>query len=355
MHKSWDNTLFCYIWIFNVERGICAFIRTPLNQGILVDCGSSSDFSPINFIKSNIVPKLDRYLDNKLAQVVISHPHIDHFSDIDDHFSNTNKSILYPSLLTCPHDKDTSESLNWKRVQNLKGSESLIKQYKSNYEKRSLPLQTILFKSNRTVPNLEYGIFYLSPPVCEAIHPKDDLQYVNSTSILLFLRYGDHTILFPGDMTPEGMKCILNETNGLEKRYTVFDSSFSEDSNWHRETSNQPSLKKLLSEYSLTVLVAPHHGLESGYSQDLYDAMADKKPGIVVISEKRYLNAQDGLICQKYQTKDGASGLKVNIEGKEETKYSLSTKGGHHTLMVSPGTGQPKIYMEKDPFKLLEK
>ena len=110
--KRWNETLFCYIWIFNVGRGLSAFIRTPLNQGILIDCGCSDDFSPLDFLGKHIIPKLERYKEREIAQLLISHPHIDHLLEID----NSAFEGLNPYLLTCPHDKSTDESLNWKRV-----------------------------------------------------------------------------------------------------------------------------------------------------------------------------------------------------------------------------------------------
>jgi hypothetical protein len=39
---SWVNSGCTFVWIFSVGRGICAFIRTGLNQGFFVDAVSSS-------------------------------------------------------------------------------------------------------------------------------------------------------------------------------------------------------------------------------------------------------------------------------------------------------------------------
>jgi hypothetical protein len=351
--QNWYKTLFCYIWVFNVGRGLCAFIRTPLNQGILVDCGSSDDFSPLIFIRKNIIPKLDKYKGNKLAQVIISHPHSDHFSDINNLFFEG--SDLGPTLLTCPHDKSEDEAINWDRVENPESSSTLVEKYRESYKQRALPLQTILFESNRTVPNLEYGIFYLRPPICEKVHEEDNLKYTNSTSILLYLRYGFQNILFTGDMTPEVMKNILEEKEGVEKRYTIFEREQSENSDWHCKTSTQPSLTYLLKSHGLTVLVAPHHGLKSGFPADLYTTLKNNKPNLVVISEKRHFRPQDGDIESIYQSKDGASGMDVEIEGIKGNKYSLSTKSGHHILLVFTGSGNCRVYAEKDPLRLLEK
>ena len=47
---------------------------------------------------------------------------------------------------------------------------------------------------------------------------------------------------------------------------------------------------------------------------------------------------------------------KVYIDGKEENRYSVSTRDGHHMLILFQGTGgYPEVYLEKDPDVLLKK
>lgn len=361
---DWSVSLSTHIWIFNVGRGNAAFVRSALNQGFIVDMGIGEGFDPASFVEQIFVPKLDPYKENKIAQVILSHPHSDHISQCEKLkvAGAKDKSKLYPTLLTCPNDKEpkdgseSKEKVNWRRIKNPEGTEELLKTYRELYSGRLLPLQTILFDSKRTVPNLEYGFFYIRPPDCENIHDKDDQEYGNSISIMFYFRQGQQTILFPADMTPEGMKHVLEEKEGTEKRYTVFNREFTaQHPNWHDRTNDQPSLKSLLRRYGLSILVAPHHGLESGFSPDLYNAMKDGKPNLVLVSERRHKRKTDGSIHPRYQSPDGASGLTVEIEGKREERRSLSTISGHHILIVFEGTGPPKVYAEKSPRKLLEK
>ena len=49
-HKSQD----AFIWIFNVGRGSAAFVRTPLNQGMIFDISCSKEFSTSDFILGNL-------------------------------------------------------------------------------------------------------------------------------------------------------------------------------------------------------------------------------------------------------------------------------------------------------------
>ena len=359
---AWHTSQCTHVWIFSVGRGNAAFVRTGLNQGFVIDMGKNGDFDPAAFIEKEFLPKLTKYpaVNGKpIAQALLSHPHSDHISQCE---WLAEGKPLNSNLLTCPHHKDYSdgtasdEKLNWDRIVNPQGSDELVKTYQGLYVKRNLPLQTIQYESSKTIPNHEYGIFYLRPPVCETLHESDDNKYGNATSVMLFLRHGNHTILFPGDMTPEGMKQLLDEKHGTEKRYTCFDLIKSRQKpRWHLETSDQPSLKSLLKDLGLTVLVAPHHGLESCYSQDLYDAMKGGKPELVVISERRHTNDNDGAVDGRYQREGGASGLNVEIEGMKEQRISLSTISGHHILMIFSGAGTPKVFADRKVENLIAK
>ncbi len=354
----WKSGLNTYIWVFNVGRGLSVFIRTALNQGIMYDLGSSDSFSPSGFVSENILPYLDSYKNNLLAQMILSHPHIDHISEIDK-IAGT-KLKLYATLHTCPHDKEGNpdEKLDWKRVNNPGGNESKIDVYKSLYtgDKRKLPLQTIEHTSSHYIPNLEYGIYYLRPPNVANIFDKNDQDYTNGVSILLYFRHGDHSILIPGDIPPKILELLINEEVGNEKRYTIFQNSARiKHPNWHCETCDQPTLKSCLNERGLSILLAPHHGLESGYSDCLYKNIKDNKPSLVVISEKRHLRENDGKVDNRYQSVSGAKGLHVDTEGKSEIKYSVTTRNGHHVLIILQGTGSPRVFAEQDPLKLLLK
>lgn len=351
---GWQDSFATSIWIFAVDRGNAAFVRTGLNQGFIIDMNSAS-FDPSGFIAQTFLPKLTPYKGNRLAQAVLSHPHGDHIMQCRE---LENGKPLYPTLLTCPHGKDSSpdEKLNWRRINNQARHTEAVETYKRLYTPRSLPLQTIQFDSARSIPNLEYGIFYIRPPECEKLHPTDDNAYGNSTSMMFYLRQEANSILFPGDMTPEGMAHILRGASGVEKRYTMFDRGWMESHpDWHLKTCNQSSLQDLLGNRGLTVLVAPHHGLESCYSEDLYGVIKGGKPRLVVISERRYTGENEGQIHPNYQSEKGASGLTVQIEGRQEQRRSVSTKDGHHILIVFGSSGGPKVYAEKDIDELTKK
>jgi beta-lactamase superfamily II metal-dependent hydrolase len=352
---SWQDSFDTHIWIFGIGRGMAAFVRTGLNHGFIIDMGCSDEFQPAEFIRENFSTKLSKYKDFRIAQAVLSHPHRDHIQQCDQ---LGNGKHLHAKLLSCPNDKQTGEEFDWDRIgeDDREGSAELVQTYRDLFAKRTPGLQTIQYETNRQLGSeLEYGLYYVRPPVCDSFHPDDDNEYGNATSIMFYLRYGINTILFTGDMTPEGMRRVLDDGKGVEKRFTIFKSSFLRDHpNWFEKTSDQPGIRTLLEEYGLSVLVAPHHGLESCYSKDLYDAIEGGKPQLVVISEKRHTRPQDGKLHARYQREDGATGLNVFVDGTRQKRYSVSTANGHHVLIVFNGTGVPKVYLDKDPKELLD-
>lgn len=216
---------------------------------------------------------------------------------------------------------------------------------------RKLPLQTISAK-DVSVPNVEYGIYYVRPPVCNTLYEKDDQKYSNSISLAYYLRHGNQNILMPGDITPEAFEKVLNCDDDVERRYTNFNSNKdSEDSKIN--TGTQSKFKDLLTKYGLSILVCPHHGLESGYCAKLYNYIAGGKPYLNVISEKRHIGQNEGTIHPNYQSSNGAKGLEVDVKGKKEKRYSVTTRDGH-ILVVFKGTDiVPHVYIRDNPKDLL--
>lgn len=167
---TWKDSLSTHIWIFNVGRGNSTFIRTGLNQGFFIDMGKSGDFDPAEFLEENMVPYLDKYKGHAIAQAVLSHPHMDHILQCE----RLESGHLYPSLLTLPNDREEGEEFDWDRLEVTDQNEGLVDSYKALYKGRKPPLQTISFNSDRTVPSLEYGVYYIRPPQCGVLHPSSD-------------------------------------------------------------------------------------------------------------------------------------------------------------------------------------
>jgi len=351
--SKWYSTLFTYVWVFNTGRGLSIFMRLPHNVGIVYDLGASDDFSPSIFIGEKIVPYLTRYSGCPIGQCFLSHPHSDHISEIDAISGDRDTSRLYPYLITCPNDKVEGQEVDFDRLVNDDNRE-LIGKYRAVYSKRTPPLQTLQNCVPCGVPNVEYGFYYLVPSRVDFIHEASDQDYGNGLSLVFYLRHGNQTLLIPGDITPEVFDCVIDGKKDVERRYLIFGSS-AQPNDWHSRTSTQPTLQELLDRQRLSVLVAPHHGLESCFSEKLFASLKGGMPMINVISEKRHLSDSDGKVDERYQLETAASGLDVDIDEKiERGRRSVSTRDGHHILLVFQGTNAaPRVYLRKTAKDLL--
>jgi beta-lactamase superfamily II metal-dependent hydrolase len=317
--------------VFNVERGLSIYIKTPQNYSIIYDFGSTADFSPTKLYKdSNILEYLSDYSEPSfgskiIAQSIISHPHLDHISDL------TNENTLFIGensfYVTCQNDKDSNkkgQAIDFSRINNPDEAADEIENYKSLYRNRCLPLSTLINYSEENI-NLKIGYYYITSKQAEDLFPNDDQNYSNSLSLVLYLYYNGYSILIPGDITPEAFEIIYN--GKCEKRFTDYSikQSIEKGESWAKETSDQPNLKHLLKK-KLTVLIAPHHGLESGYPEFLFNDLGENKPDIIVISDKRHNAENSGKIHKNYQ--NGVASLGIIHEGKK--RYSLSTANDGH-------------------------
>jgi len=360
--KPWYETQYTYVWVFNTGRGLCVCIRLPQNIGIVYDLGCSEDFSTADFIAEQIAPKLDKQKDygRPIAQLVLSHPHADHIREVTKLAADGEEEcVLNPCLLTCPNDRDdpgnSAEKVDFNRVNNSKGTEEIIQSYRSLYDKskRRLPLQTLEALRDVQVPNVEYGIYYVEASACDLMHD-DDQDYTNALSIVLYLRHGNHSLLVPGDVTPDALRTVLKGAKSVQRRYTWFGKAPAgarKDS--HCATGTQPVLRDLVAKNGLSVLVTPHHGLESGFCPELFESIEGHKTELNVISEKRHSTDGCGDVDGRYQSRETSTSVEVDVEGRMESRHSVSTRDGQHILLVFRGTGKLRAYLREDPEELL--
>ena len=355
-----------YFYLFNVERGLCAFIRTPDEYGIVYDLGASEDFSPAEFIVDEFMPYLGFYPEEvasgggtsireyKIGQLFISHPHADHISDVAKVKLEHDKNNLHPKLLTCPYNKEGGEpeAFDFETMGDAKDTEEL-KHYRALTSKRTPPLQVLDPHGIPGGAKFSYGLYYMRPPMIAEEIAEDGQAYINGSSLCVFVYYAGRSILLPGDLTPEVFSLILKGAKGVEKRYYSGENWY--EKGWHQKTSNQPTLGGLLKAYGLTVLVAPHHGLESAYSTELFKAMKGEKPAFTIISEKRKSGDEtEGKVDSRYQSGDGAEGVQVDVDGELRDQFSLSTRSGYNFAVVFCADGSASYYARSSPEELLE-
>jgi len=350
--KKWVDKQYLLAWIFNVGRGNCALVRTPSKDAIVIDCGGKQDI--LASVEKHVFPfcKEHECLGNvktMAGQIIISHPHVDHFRQIE------KGAEIHPVLWTCPHDKPPEDSypderLDWDLIQNPEEDEGLVERYKAVYKERVLPLQT--FVPTSQVPHFSYGIFYIPPPQCKPIEssaptseaelPKKD--YANNTSIMVYFRFNKNSILFPGDMMPSGMKRVLEI--GSENRL-VGDGI---PAKYARCSANSSTFRTWVNS-GCSVLVAPHHGLESGYSAEFFASLplADPRVGIVIISEKTNPRRDQGKVHNNYRDSKKVKGMLItHKDGVKEKRLSITTRTDGHCLVGFRGTDQTSVVVSQD-------
>jgi len=270
--------------VFNVERGFCAFVRSPNNYGLLIDCGSSSRFSPIKYIIENEAQNLMKFNNRYLAYFVVSHPHDDHISDIQ-RVIDFCPAVIYGRNYDWDEIKDPEHKFEYKNL--------------DTYSKWKASLSTYTGQSiSWGMETWENGL-----SVSEAKQINADRQaFVNNSSIVLMLKYQGRKIFFPGDLMTDGWEELLK----------------------------RDSFKTVLK--GTDFFIASHHGHKSGYSPKIYEVMG--KPLVNIISEK-----QGEEVYGAYSEEEHARGIEFN----GQIRRMLTTRRDGSIVIEIPDKGSPKI------------
>lgn len=251
------------IVIFNVGGALSTYSEFD-GKKVIIDLGRSSDFSPIenfliplakknNFAKSTIKGSEEKYY---IDQLFLSHLDNDHLSDYEK-FRNK----FHPSYMTCPNDSDKQDGIFKIIIDFFTGENKPRELVLSDMRGRTseIPNNYGMSRSNPLVSTIkEISLFYLKPNIC---NDNENLKsgYTNNISLVLFFHVGNKTFLMPGDILKEGMQYLID---------------------------NHVKLKNLLSNDGVDYLIAPHHGLQTSFSEYLFQTMKDGKTRLNIISEK---------------------------------------------------------------------
>lgn len=276
----------CVIW--KVEHGSAAFVRTPNDKTVMLDAGSSENFSPASYLATKYSFNAK---DRRLDKIIISHADRDHITDLplvtkllNPRILQRNKGIpsdiLYPDGTT-----DLQEPLlTYKRMD-------------ENYN-------TEIAESDKELPVENWGGVLIKGFCCSPSQLSDCPQgrVENNASLLSYVWYNDFEVVFPGDLEPLGWGALVNNTN----------------------------IKDYVGKAKLRILVASHHGRKSGirYSENGQEKVYDNflnlmKPHLVIISDKWGNETTDPEAYKPY-----CLGYSVYFknEGKTEDTKVLTTK-----------------------------
>lgn len=248
--------------VWNVELGLAVHIKAPNGKYIVIDLGSSETVSPINSLPNFMV-----------KHMVITHPHHDHISDID------NLSWLKkPNTL-------------W-RVKAL-SRDDIIPNVDEDYKDKFNKYFDFVESYNQSIeplnsPSNENTFDGLTAEVFQATGYSG--SNINNYSGIVVLRLGNAKIIVCGDNQNESFKELMDS------------SSFKD------------AVK------NAWVLVAAHHGRESGYYKDFVELV---RPYITIISDTHKSKTS---VTEKYT--DASNGYDVfdNSSGKTTKRKCLTTR-----------------------------
>ena len=265
---------------WNVQHGSAALIQTPNGKLIAIDLGAGEEFSPLRYIKNDMRI-------NQLDEVIITHPHMDHIEDI------LNFDLLNPRILKRPRHL-TADDISGGNPP--AGSEA-VKIYQKYLEVDARYTSPIQSTEDPSVPANNGGASI------KTFHPTQSPKTnLNNHSIVTVIEYAGVKILSPGD----------NESLSWEEllAYKEFKDAI-------RGTH---------------VLVAAHHGRESGYHGELFDHIS---PLITIVSDGRALDTN---ASSRYSAKSKGWKVKKGDGTYEERKCLTTRNDGFIITTIAPGT-----------------
>ena len=247
--------------VWDVELGLAIHIKTPNGKNIVIDLGSKQDVSPLKSLSGQIVDLM-----------VITHPHHDHFSDI------RNIKDAYPKVLWSVQTL-TREEL-------LKGVRDEEKEDFYRYCDFVEGVTANLFSENSSSSEISFDgltatIYYTGSCAKENI---------NNFSAIVVLRLGKAKVVVCGDNEKESFEQLMKDE---EFKDAVKDAC---------------------------VLVAAHHGRDSGYYEEFVSLV---KPQITIISDTKKSATS---VTGKYDEKTRGYIVQKQTTGIYEMRSCLTTR-----------------------------
>jgi len=261
----------CTVLFWDVQHGHSTYIKTPNDRHIVVDLGTGKysdnnlEFSPLRQLKNN-------YSVNQLDYVLITHPHLDHIDDI------MNFDLLNPKVLNRPIQLTNDEVMEGVRDKDRHKFEK----YCEINDRYNAPIEEDSYNNYAKSGNWgDVIIKIFSPSGC-------DHDYFNKHSKIMVIEYAKLKIVIPGD----NERCSYDELMQQESFLAAIKDS--------------------------DILLAPHHGRESGYYDEFVDHV---NPRLTVVSDGKYCDTSAN---DRYS--DKSRGWKVHRKnGNSLTRKCLTT------------------------------
>ena len=278
------------VMFWDVQHGSAAYLKTPKGKHFAIDLGvgdysgSNEEFSPLMHLKN-------KYKITQLDEVIITHPHTDHIDDI------LNFDSLNPRVLSRPKHL-TEEDI---RAANHNYDSEKIDKYLEIHNRYNQP---VLDNENPEYPENNGDVTFRKfvPTNCGKSN-------INNHSMVTIIEYLHVKIIIPGDNESASWKELLDNADFVE---AIKDAD---------------------------IFLASHHGRESGFYSDLFEHF---KPKLVIVSDGA---ETDRSAVSRYSAV--AEGWTIyDANGKEETRYCLTTRNDGAILVKVGKSGNGRTFMQ---------
>lgn len=257
--------------LWDVQHGHATYVKSPNDRHIVVDLGTGSfrngeSFSPLEYLDHH-------YGVQQIDYGVVTHPDLDHIDDIEKFDAMNPKVFCRPKHIP---DGKVLEDIREKDRHKFEKYVDMNRKYN----------QPILDEcsDNPKNPN-NYGGLEMDTYISKSC-PLDNF---NDHSVVTVFQYAGVKVVVPGDNGACSWEELLNQSGF---RNAVKDAD---------------------------VLLAPHHGRESGWHDEAMDAI---NPGITVISDARRTETS---AQSKYSTKSRGWEVQNRSSGRKEFRKTVST------------------------------
>ena len=266
------------IIIFNVELGQCIFFY-PRNQpeyGLMVDCGNTPEFEPIDkILEWNLLPikTNDNPPKSILKNLTITNYDQDHFSGL-------------PYLRSKVKIETT-------RLPNNISSEEL----KEIKDEITEPIEEIIKLKNEYTFPITLDTLYKKESFClkQSDFPDEEID-TNKLSQIVFVTYKGTCICILGDLTSPA---------------------------WEKHLTNEKVRDKLK---ETQMFVASHHGREDGFNENVFKYC---RPEVIILSDKDIAHKTQEGQTQTYASVVEGKGIVFNGDATNLRKTLTTRSDGH--------------------------
>lgn len=262
--------------VWDVQLGLAIHVKAPNGKYIIIDLGTGTDES------GNSSP-LRKRLDDNIAYMILTHPHLDHIDDILNFDKNQPKILRRPISLSNNEIMEGVRSCDREK----------FKKYCEINDRYNSP---VMSQDENYIGNPNnYGGLEIQTFSTDAC----DHSNFNNFSIITVFTLSEVKIVVCGDNEKESLDILMQRSD--------FKSAVQ----------------------NADVLVAPHHGRESAYHSDFVSLV---NPRITIISDTTKIDAS---ASDKYTNMSRG----WEVDGK--TRYCLTTRNDGNIIVEFGETDNP--------------